>query len=60
MKTEKEIRQYIKEIQEDSRYDVGNPATVEINAPLALIQCSMEAKVAVLKWVLGEQKYPSF
>jgi hypothetical protein len=53
MKTEKEIRSKIAEIDSDERfhYPVAN---VVINAPLALIQTDLEAVVAALAWVLGE------
>lgn len=51
MKTEKQIRARIKEIESDSRYQAPT-ATVQVNAPLALIQLGFETEVAVLKWVL--------
>lgn len=54
MKSIKEIEARIKEIEEDSRYQDGlkNPATIDINAPLALIQLSLESEITALRWVL--------
>jgi hypothetical protein len=52
MKTEQEIKDKLAELQSDER--LGYPiATVFENAPLALIQADLEAKIAALKWVLG-------
>jgi len=50
------IEKRIAKIEADDRYISGqeNPATIEINAPLALIQLEMETQVATLKWVLKE------
>jgi len=58
MKTEQELRARITEIEADSRYQAGQkrPATVEINAPLALIQMCYESEINTLRWVLGEKK----
>jgi hypothetical protein len=54
MKTSKEIRAEIRRIKADSRFAhrKKDVAIVEINAPLALVQCSMEAQVGTLEWVL--------
>lgn len=54
-KTIKQIRERIKAIEGDSRYQSGlkHPATIEVNAPLALIQLSFETEVRVLKWAGG-------
>lgn len=54
MKKVKEIKRRMAEIEADDRYQSGkkNPATVEINAPLALIQLSFETELKTLKWVL--------
>lgn len=54
-KREKKFREAIegalKEIEEDER--LGYPtATVDINAPLALIQCGLQSQVNALKYVL--------
>ncbi len=53
MKTEAEIRRAIKEIQKDARLK-GPPTTVDVNAPLALIQVDLETQIKTLKWVLDE------
>ncbi len=54
MRTEKEIKKRITEIEADSRYQSGlkSPANVIINAPLALIQVSFEAEIKALRWVI--------
>jgi len=58
MKNEEQIKAKIGEIEKDSRYQSGliKPATIIENAPLALIQLSMEAKVEALSWVLENEK----
>lgn len=58
MKTRKEILEQIKRIKADSRWPRTKEqvALIQINAPLALIQVSMEAKVAALRWVLELKK----
>lgn len=53
--TEEKIRARLAEIDADDRYHY-KPAEVQINAPLALVQVSMEAEARALAWVLGE--YP--
>lgn len=55
MRSEKEIEDRIKEITSDERYNYP-PATIQTNAPLALIQLEMETKVTTLKWVLNSKK----
>lgn len=54
MKTESQITKMIELIERDPRYISGleNPATIDTNAPLALIQLEMEVKIKVLKWIL--------
>ncbi len=54
MKDDEQIIKRIKEIEEDDRYQSGleHPATIDINAPLALIQLSFEIERKALKWVL--------
>lgn len=53
MKAEKEIRARLAKIESDER--LGYPcADVHINAPLALIQISLESASALLRWVLDE------
>ncbi len=58
MRDKKEIEKKISEIEADARYQSGqnHPATVDINAPLALIQVSLETEIKTLRWVLGEKK----
>lgn len=55
MRTEAEIKKRIAKIEADSRYQSGlkNPATIGINAPLALIQLEFEVEIKTLKWMLG-------
>ncbi len=51
MKTEQEIKTRIGELKADDR--LKQPlATVDINAPLALIQLGIESNIAALNWVL--------
>lgn len=47
---EAEIDVQIKIIETDERYNY-KPALVQINAPLALIQTDLTAKVNILKWL---------
>ncbi len=51
MKTVSEIKAKIEKIESDDRLK-GKPALVHINAPLALIQCSLQTQIDILKWVL--------
>ena len=51
MKLEQRIRQKLHELKSDDRLK-GKPASVQINAPLALIQLSLEARIEALEWVL--------
>jgi len=55
MRTEKEILAEVVRIQDDERYSYP-PALVQVNAPLALIQTEMRAKVSALEWVLAKIK----
>jgi len=54
MRSKKDIEKKIEELQEDERLGYPN-ATVFSNAPLALIQLSLKAKLDALNWAL-EQK----
>ena len=45
-----EINEKIKDIEDDSRYKT-TPASIQINAPLALIQTDLWVKLHILKWV---------
>jgi hypothetical protein len=51
MKTVDEIKEKIKLVKLDDRLK-GKPALVHINAPLALIQCSLQTQIDTLEWVL--------
>ena len=55
MKTKAEIKKYLEEIEKDERLSYPD-ANVFVNAPLALIQVELKNKIAVLEWVLEEQK----
>jgi hypothetical protein len=57
MRSEEEIRKRIADIEADARYQSGlkSPATIDINAPLVLIQFGFETEVKALKWALGER-----
>ena len=50
-----EIQAKLAELKKDDRIK-GPSATVDINAPLALIQLSIESKIAALEWVLGKHE----
>lgn len=52
MRTEEEIVARLAKIMEDDRLSQP-PATIQINAPLALIQLELETKRDTLRWVLG-------
>ena len=51
MKTEKEIMARIKELKNDYRLK-QKTAFVEVNAPLALMQCELEGEIEALKWCI--------
>ncbi len=53
MKTEEQIRKRLDEIESDERLKY-KPATVEVNAPLALVQTHLETASGILRWVLEE------
>uniref|UniRef100_A0A6M3M872 Uncharacterized protein n=1 Tax=viral metagenome TaxID=1070528 RepID=A0A6M3M872_9ZZZZ len=55
MKTEKEVEEKLGELLADDRLSYA-PALVDINAPLALIQTDLEAKVTILRWVLSDKE----
>ena len=54
MKSEEAIKKRIDEIEADTRFKSGqsHPATIDVNAPLALVQLSFEEERKALKWVL--------
>jgi hypothetical protein len=51
MKSEEQIRKELARIDADERIHYP-PATIQINAPLALIQLGLETRRDALKWVL--------
>lgn len=57
MKNEKEIREQIEKVIESYKHvlDCG-PATVDINAPRALMQLTAVARLDALYWVIGEKR----
>ncbi len=59
MKTKKQVENRLAEKQADPRISY-KPAAVRINAPLALIQTSLEAQIATLQWVLDDTEELSF
>lgn len=57
MKTEKEIKEQIEKVTESSRHVLDcKLATIESNAPRALMQLSVIAKLDALYWILGEKR----
>ena len=54
MKTENQIREFLNKTMEDERLSYPT-AEIDVNAPLALIQLTLETTCAVLKWVLDEK-----
>jgi hypothetical protein len=53
MKSKEKILAKIKDLEDDDRHKYA-PASVQINAPLALIQVEIQAKIDALMWVLGK------
>ncbi len=51
MSTREEVEAMVKEIKTDERL-AAPPATVTVNAPLALIQLELQTKLRTLNWVL--------
>jgi hypothetical protein len=58
MRTEAEIKARLATIEADTRYQSGlrNPATIDINAPLAMLQLSLEIEHKTLAWVLATRQ----
>lgn len=52
MKTTKELEIELFHLRHNLKL-TGGVATVDINAPLALIQVNLEAKIKILEWVLA-------
>ena len=60
MKTEKEIKEQIKKVTEGYQHVLDcKMATMDSNAPRALMQISAVAKLDTLYWVLGKKR-PKF
>ncbi len=57
MKTEQQIREYLKNTEDDERLRY-RPATTFENAPLALVQTYLETVSKMLRWVLDEPARP--
>ena len=55
MKTKKQIKEKIIKLESDPRMSY-KMASVDINAPLALIQCSLGSMIDILKWILNDEK----
>ena len=58
MRTKEEIQEKIEKLKADDRmkgYGTPDykPANVQVNAPLALIQCTYEGMIAGLEYALG-------
>lgn len=54
MKTRKEIQKAIDDLKTEYAYILTGPAsTIQINAPRALMQLSVESQLKTLHWVLG-------
>ena len=53
VRSEEEIREALEDLQDDERLTEYDSADVQNNAPLALHQASGQAKIRILKWVLG-------
>ena len=51
MRTIDEVKKALAKVEADERLHYP-PATVDINAPLALVQVELESKRAILQWVL--------
>lgn len=58
MKTEEEIRVKISEIRKGYSHvlDVGGLASIQINAPRALMQIKAIGELDILYWILGEKR----
>jgi len=53
MKTKQKIKEEMEQLQADERLSYP-PALVQVNAPLALIQVELKAKLKTLQWVLSD------
>jgi len=57
MKTKKEIEERLAQLLADHRIHYS-PATIQINGPLALIQCDLAARIRTLEWILERKTTP--
>lgn len=55
MTIKQKIKKRIAELEKDDRFTQPT-ASVQINAPLALIQVGIASKIDALQWVLDEMK----
>lgn len=53
MRTADEVERTLATLMSDDRYWRYPPANTYINAPLALIQQDLEARIMMLRWALG-------
>ena len=58
MRTAKELRFQLAKLKSDERHKY-KLALVQINAPLALIQVEIQAKIDALEWALNDKRYNS-
>jgi len=56
MRSKHDIQTLLDKLTSDDRLS-DPPANVFINAPLALIQLELEAKITILKWVLSGKEH---
>lgn len=57
MRTEQEIRERIREITESFEYILTlPPASLQINAPRAIMQTTTKCNLEQLYWLLGEER----
>ena len=56
MRSENNIIKKINDLKSDERMSYPS-ANIQINAPLALIQLSIESKISALEWALGNNKH---
>jgi len=54
MKSKEEVLQMLGALIKKRR-EQGNTVTIDVNAPLALMQLAVESKIEILKWVLKDE-----
>ena len=57
MRTPNDLRKRIEELKSNPQFRY-EPAAIQVNAPLALVQVSLAAEVRVLRWALEEKLRP--